>query len=165
MITLEISLRHLAWSNQKFFSLFGEMPEEVFSLRSAENEWSIGELLVHVIDAQRWFKYCLEGGVEWTLPKLKPITNASIALEYLPALADLDVIFLDHLGLEDEEIIFHAGGTMKSEMRSFILSQPAIHMSEHKGEIATILKQHGCNINLNELDVLSYVNYTKTNQK
>ena len=165
MITLEISLRHLAWSNQKFFSLFGEMPEEVFSLRSAENEWSIGELLVHVIDAQRWFKYCLEGGVEWTLPKLKPITNASIALEYLPALADLDVIFLDHLGLEDEEIIFHAGGITKSEMRSFILSQPAIHMSEHKGEIATILKQHGFHINLNELDVRSYVNETKANQK
>ena len=165
MITLENSLRHLAWSNQKFFSLFGEMPEEVFSLRSAENEWSIGELLVHVIDAQRWFKYCLEGGVEWTLPKLKPITNASIALEYLPVLADLDVIFFDHLGLKDEEIIFHAGGITKSEMRSFILSQPAIHMSEHKGEIATILKQHGFHINLNELDVRSYVNYTKTNQK
>ena len=165
MITLENSLRHLAWSNQKFFSLFGEMPEEVFSLRSAENEWSIGELLVHVIDAQRWFKYCLEGGVEWTLPKLKPITNASIALEYLPVLADLDVIFLDHLGLKDEEIIFHAGGITKSEMRSFILSQPAIHMSEHKGEIATILKQHGFHINLNGLDVRSYVNETKANQK
>ena len=165
MITLEISLRHLAWSNQKFFSLFGEMPEEVFSLRSAENEWSIGELLVHVIDAQRWFKYCLEGGVEWTLPKLKPITNASIALEYLPILADLDVIFLDHVRLEDEEIIFHAGGITKGEMRSFILSQPAIHMSEHKGEIATILKQHGFHINLNELDVRSYVNETKAKQK
>ena len=44
---------------------------------------------------------------------------------------------------------------------SFILSQPAIHMAEHKGEIATILKQHGFHINLNELDVRSYVNETK----
>ena len=45
MITLEISPRHLAWWNQRFFSLFDEMPDEVFSLRSAENEWSVGELL------------------------------------------------------------------------------------------------------------------------
>ena len=107
MITLEISLRHLAWSNQKFFSLFGEMPEEVSTLRSAENEWTVGELL------------------------------------------------------EDEEIIFHAGGNPRSGTRSFILSQPSFHMSEHKGEIATILKQHGFHINLNELDVRSYVNETK----
>lgn len=164
MISLEISLRHLAWSNQRFFSLFGEMPEEVFSLRSAENEWTVGELLVHVVDAQRWFKYCLESGVEWTFPNLKPITNASVALEYLPVIADLDAIFLDHLVLEDEEIIFHAGGNPRSGTRSFILSQPAFHMSEHKGEIATILKQHGFHINLNELDVRSYVNYTKTSR-
>ncbi|MFZ4108116.1 MAG: hypothetical protein ACOYK4_03840 [Candidatus Planktophila sp.] len=44
MITLEISLRHLAWSNQKFFTLFDEMPEKVFSLRSADNEWTVGEI-------------------------------------------------------------------------------------------------------------------------
>jgi hypothetical protein len=37
-------------------------------------------------------------------------------------------------------------------------------MSEHKGEIATVLKQHGFHINLNDLDVRSYVNYTKTAQ-
>ena len=161
MITLEISLRHLAWSNQKFFTLFDEMPEKVFSLRSADNEWTVGELLVHVIDGQRWFKYCLEGGVEWTLPVLKPITNAPIAREYLPIVADLDAVFLDHLMLDDEEIIFHAGGNPRSGMRSFILSQLAIHMAEHKGEIATILKQHGFHINLNELDVRTYVNETK----
>lgn len=162
MINLEISLRHLAWSNQKFFSLFGEMPEEVFSLRSAANEWTVGELLVHVVDGQRWFRYCLEGGVEWTLPTLKPIVNAGTAREYLPIIADLDAVFLDHLVLEDEEIIFQAGGQTRSGTRSFILSQPAIHMAEHKGEIATILKQHGFHINLNELDVRSYVNYTKS---
>jgi len=162
MITLEISLRHLTWSNQRFFSLFDEMPEEVFSLRSAENEWSVGELLVHVVDAQRWFKYCLEGGVEWTLPKLKPIVNSIDSHEYLPVIADLDAVLLENLLLEDEEIVFHAGGNARSGTRSFILSQPAIHMAEHKGEIATILKQHGFHINLNELDVRSYVNFTKS---
>ena len=94
--------------------------------------------------------------------RLEPITNASIALEYLPVIAELDLIFLDHLRLEDEEIIFHSGGNPRSGMRSFILSQPAIHMSEHKGEIATILKQHGFHIDLNELDLRSFVNYTKT---
>ena len=38
---------------------------------------------------------------------------------------------------------------------SCLLSQAAIHMTEHKGEIATILKQHGFHINLNELMVSS----------
>lgn len=162
MITLEISLRHLAWSNQRFFSLFGEMPSEVFLLSSAEKEWNIGQLLVHLVDGQRWFKYCLEGGVEWTLPELKPITNSEIALEYLPILADLDSFLLKSVELEDEEITFHTGANARKGMRSFILSQPTVHSAEHRGEIAAVLKQHGFHINLDELDVRSYVNYTKS---
>lgn len=44
---------------------------------------------------------------------------------------------------KDDEIIFHEGGKARKGMLSFILSQPAIHMSEHRGEVATILKPHG----------------------
>jgi len=117
---------------------------------------------VHLVGGQRWLKYCLEGGVEWTLPELKPVTSSETALEYLPIMADLDSFLLESVELEDEEIIFHSGGNARKGRRSFILSQSVVHSAEHKGEIAAVLKQHGFHINLDELDVRSYINYTKS---
>ena len=51
MISLETSLKHLAWSNQKFFSYFGDMPDEVFGLRAAAGEWSVGKFLLTLQEA------------------------------------------------------------------------------------------------------------------
>ena len=42
MISLDTSLRHLAWSNQKFFESFLGQPDEVFGLKAANGEWPIG---------------------------------------------------------------------------------------------------------------------------
>jgi uncharacterized damage-inducible protein DinB len=157
-ISLELSLRHLAWSNQKFFGYFGSQPDEVFGLRAAEGEWPVGKILTHVAGSGEWYSYCLSG-TQWT--DLKPITSGSIALKYLPIMAKLDAHLLENLALPDDKLEIEGEDGIIHATRSLILSQAVMHSAEHKGQIAAIMKQHGHHIDLDSLDVWSYVSQTK----
>ena len=158
MISLEMSLKHLAWSNQKFFAFFGDMPDEVFGLRAAEGEWPVGKILNHLAGSGEWYRYCLNG-TKWT--DLKRITNGTIALEYLPIIAELDKVLIEQLLLPDEELTIQGDNEIIHATRSLILSQAVMHAAEHKGQIATILKAQGFHIDLDALDVWSFVSQTK----
>jgi hypothetical protein len=59
MISLELSLKHLAWSNQKFFTMFLDLPDEVFGLKASEGEWPVGKILTHFAGSGEWYSYCL----------------------------------------------------------------------------------------------------------
>jgi len=157
-ISLELSLKHLAWSNQKFFSYFGEMPDEVFGLRAAEGEWPVGQILTHFAGSGEWYSYCLSGA-QWS--DLKPITSGAIALEYLPIMAKLDAHLLENLSLPDDKLEIEGEDGIIHATRSLILSQAVMHSAEHKGQIAAIMKQHGRHIDLDALDVWSFVSQTK----
>jgi uncharacterized damage-inducible protein DinB len=157
-ISLELSLRHLAWSNQKFFGYFGSQPDEVFGLRAAEGEWPVGKILTHFAGSGEWYSYCLSS-TQWT--DLKPITSGSIALEYLPIMAKLDAHLLQNLSLPDDKLEIEGEDGIIHATRSLILSQAVMHSAEHKGQIAAIMKQHGHHIDLDALDVWSYVSQTK----
>lgn len=158
MISLETSLKHLSWSNQKFFKLFSSMPDEVFGLRAADGEWPIGQLLTHLAGSGEWYRYCLTGEL-WT--DLKPIENSAIATEYLPIIQELDSVLLRELEKPDEDLTIQGDGEIIHATRSLILSQAVMHAAEHKGQIATILKLHGRHIDLDSLDVWSYITESK----
>jgi len=159
MISLEVSLRHLAWSNQKVFTYFSTAPDEVFGLTTAEGEWPVGRLLTHLAGSSEWYRYCLNGTL-WT--DLKPVTSSAVAAEYLPIMADLDQVLLDNVSLADEKLTIDADGEIINATRSLILSQAVVHAAEHKGQIATILKQHGHHLDLDELDVWVFLAETNT---
>ena len=158
MITLELSLRHLAWSHQKFFALFKDLPDEVFGLRAAEGEWPVGQILTHFAGSGEWYSYCLSGA-QWS--DLKPITSGSIALEYLPIMAKLDAHLLENLSLPDDKLEIEGENGIIHATRSLILSQAVMHSAEHKGQIAAIMKQRGHHIDLDGLDVWTFVSQTK----
>jgi len=158
MISLETSLQHLAWSNQKFFGYFTQLPAEVFGLTAAEGEWPVGRILTHLAGSGQWYRYCLTG-IDWT--DLKPITDAQVAAEYLAIIADLDAVLLANLALADELVTFEDETGPMSAPRSLILAQAVMHAAEHKGQIATILKQHGHHVDLDALDVWSFIAQTK----
>ena len=158
MIDLSLSLHHLAWSNQKFFSYFGDQPDEVFGLRAAEGEWPVGKILTHFAGSGEWYRYCLNGAM-WT--DLKPITSGTIALEYLPIMASLDATLLENVSLPNDKLEIEGEDGIIHATRSLILSQAVMHSAEHKGQIAAIMKQHGHHIDLDALDVWSYVSNTK----
>lgn len=158
-ISLELSLKHLAWSNQKFFSYFADLPDEVFGFRAAEGEWPVGQILTHFAGSGEWYSYCLSGA-QWT--DLKPITSGPIAREYLPIMAKLDGHLLENLSLPDDVLDVESEEGIIHPTRSLILSQAVMHSAEHKGQIATIMRQHGHHIDLDALDVWNFVSRTKS---
>jgi uncharacterized damage-inducible protein DinB len=159
MISLEVSLKHLAWSNQKFLAYFADLPDEVFDLKAADGEWPIGKLLTHLVGSGQWYRYCLTG-VDWT--DLEPATNAETVSEYGSIIAELDQVLLDNMKLEDEILTVVTGDESFTVPRSLILAQAPMHAAEHKGQIATIMKQHGHHIDLDSLDVWAFLKETKS---
>lgn len=160
MISLDVSLRHLAWSNQKFFNQFVDQPDEIFGLAAADGEWPVGRLLTHLAGSGQWYRYCLTG-IEWT--DLVPITSGKIASDYLSIIADLDEVLLRNAQLPDELISFEDEDGPRTVKRSLILAQAVMHAAEHKGQIAAIMKQHGHHIDLDALDVWAFISETESN--
>ena len=158
MISLETSLRHLAWSNQKFFTLFNDQPDEVFGLKAADGEWPIGQLLTHLAGSGEWYRYCLNG-VMWT--DLKPVINGSVAKEYLGIMAELDTVLLEYCKQPDKALEIEGENGIIHATTSLILSQAVMHAAEHKGQIAAIMKQHGHHLDLDPLDVWSFIHESK----
>lgn len=101
MNSLELSIKHLAWSNQRFFSYFCDKSDETFALQAAVGEWPIGQILTHLAGSGEWFRYCLTGE-KWS--DLKAITTAEIALEYLPIMANLDATLSREFSKPDESL-------------------------------------------------------------
>ena len=134
------------------------MPDEVFGLRAVVGEWPVGQILTHFAGSGEWYSYCLTGA-QWT--DLKPITSGSIAREYLPIMAKLDAHLLENLAPPDDKLEIEGEDGIIHATRSLILSQAVMHSAEHKGQIATIMKQHGHHIDLDALDVWSFVSQTK----
>lgn len=161
MISLETSLKHLAWSNQKIYSFFAEQPDDVFGLKAAEGEWPIGEILTHLAGSGEWYRYCLNGTL-WT--DLKPITNGAVAREYLAIMAELDGVLLKYCNGPDEKLEIQGKNGIIHATTSLILSQAVMHAAEHKGQIAAIMKQHGRHLDLDSLDVWSFIHESKNKE-
>lgn len=158
MNPIELSLKHMAWSNQEFFSRLAEMPVEIYGLKAAEGEWPIGQILTHFAGSGQWYRYCL-GGERWS--NLEPVTDGLVTKKYLPIMESLDRFLLEQSLLPDQELTIDGDGETIHATRSLILSQAVMHTAEHKAQIAAILKQHGYHIDLDSLDVWSYVSKNK----
>jgi len=159
MISLDVALKHLAWSNQKFLAQFAGQSDEVFALRAADGEWPIGQLLTHLVGSSHWYRYCLTG-IDWT--DLEPATNAKTVAEYGLMIAEIDQLLIENASLDDETLTVVTGDESFTVQRSLILSQAVMHAAEHKGQIATIMKQHGHHIDLDELDVWAFIKEKQT---
>ena len=136
------------------------MPDEVFGLRAVVGEWPIGKILTHFAGSGEWYSYCLSGA-QWS--DLKPITSGAIAVEYLPIMAKLDAHLLENASLPDDVLTVDSEEGIIHPTRSLILSQAVMHSAEHKGQIAAIMKHHGHHIDLDSLDVWSYISEMKKN--
>lgn len=154
MISIEKSLRHMAWSNQKIFEEISKMPDEVYGLSAADGEWPVGQILNHFLNAAEWFRYLLTKE-EWTdLPR---ITNSLILLNSKTYLGELDTLLIEQANKPDGEIIFKGdSGSEERTTRAMVLSQAVMHTAEHKGQLATILKQHGFHLDLDKFDLWNY---------
>lgn len=154
MITIEKSLKHMAWSNQKIFAELSTFPGDIYFLRATEGEWPVGKILNHFIGSAEWYRFLLTEKPWRDNPK---ITNAQTLLELQEYLAELDDLLLKEASNPDSEITFKGeDGNLHRTSRSLVLSQSVSHAAEHKGQLATILKIHGYQLNLDRYDLWSY---------
>lgn len=154
MVGIKRALEHMAWSNQGFLAQVGRLPETVFGLRISEDEWRVGRLLTHLAGSAEWYRYILTGA-EWT--DLRSVRDSEGLTSLAAYLADLDAVLIAQADLPDEVVLYEDEDGPARVERSTILSQAVMHAAEHKGQIATILKANGHHVDLDELDVWSFV--------
>jgi uncharacterized damage-inducible protein DinB len=92
---------------------------------------------------------------------LKPVVNGSVAKEYLAIMAELDAVLLEYVTGPDKDLEIEGENGIIHATVSLILSQAVMHAAEHKGQIAAIMKQHGHHIDLDALDVWSFIHESK----
>lgn len=154
MITIEKSLRHMAWSNEQIFFELLQLPDDIYGLRAAEGEWPVGKILNHFFAAAEWYRFLLTGEPWTEIPK---ITTARKLIELQPYLALLDQVLIAESKKDDAVITYtDDDGTQKSTTRALILSQSVTHTAEHKGQLATILRIHGFTLDLDNFDLWSF---------
>ena len=76
-------------------------------------------------------------------------------------MAELDSVLLNFCTDADKELEIEGENGIIHATVSLILSQAVMHAAEHKGQIAAIMKQHGQHIDLDSLDVWSFIHETK----
>ena len=151
MITIEKSLRHMAWSNEQIFFELSQLPDDIYGLRAAEGEWPVGKILNHFFAAAEWYRFLLTGEPWAEIPK---ITSGEKLIELQPYLALLDQVLIAESKKDDAVITYtDDDGTQKSTTRAMILSQSVTHTAEHKGQLATILRIHGFTFDLDNFDL------------
>lgn len=150
MNSLETAIAHMLWSDQKFFDLVLQLPEESLALTAAPGEWTVGHLMMHFVESAEWFHFCLTR-TPWS--EHLPAQTMADVRRFKAHLADLAPAFTLQVGLDDELLSIDTGGKTIPAKRSMILSQAAAHTAEHKGQIASILRSNGMVIDLDRIDV------------
>ena len=150
MISLETSIKHMIWSDQKFYDQIRLLPDESLKFTAAPGEWSVGRLLVHLVGSAEWFRFCLKK-TKWT-DLVTPLTMDDVR-NLQSYMGQLGQIFEEEVQMEDELLEIQTDEETFSVRRSMILAQAVMHTAEHKGQIATILKSNGLKINLDVLDL------------
>ena len=145
----------MAWSNQRLFEELASFPEEIYELRSAEGEWSVGKITTHFIGSGEWYRYCTTGE-KWQ--ETIPIESHEILKSQATRLASLDASLLAQASLNDDIRTVEGDDGPFSVSRSLILHQAIYHTAEHKGQLATILKIHGFHLDLDSKDHWSFNN-------
>lgn len=158
MIYIKKSLEHMAWSSQEIFTEISNLPTDIYGLRAADGEWPVGKILNHFVNAAEWFRYCLTG-IKWSdLPR---INNPETLLKMKSYLAELDQTLINQSELEDKILSFNDENGPAKASRTMILSQTVMHTAEHKGQLSTILKMHGYELDLDKYDVWSFESSNK----
>lgn len=155
MISLEMSLRHMAWADAKLFDELARLPESRLRETYAAPEWSVAGIAVHMLRGAEWYCYILTGS-KWT--DLQPATNGVQIAEQGAYLQRMYATLIEQCALADEVVEFEDEDGMNAKPRAMILSQAVYHSIEHRTQIAVALEVNGDRaIDLDTYDLWNYL--------
>jgi uncharacterized damage-inducible protein DinB len=154
MISLEKSLRQMAWADQKLFEHLLGLPDEAWRAKVVEGEWPVYSYLFHLVASADWYAFELGAKLHFT----KEPESIDEVRTLGPIWRELDNFLIEECFKDDEELTYVEDGKEFRALRSTVLSQAVIHAVEHRIHIATALNLAGYELpNLEDFSVWGYV--------
>lgn len=153
--TLERLYVHMAWANQEILKHLRALPESALSITQVQSQWSVGEMITHIIGASRSYLARLEGK-DRPAP-LEPAKTHADLDALVTLIADVDAGLLVQAANGEGVVTFMYEGEQISRKRVTILAQVIHHATEHRAHIADALAAAGQDVvDLDEMDLWSY---------
>jgi len=153
-IGIEKLLEHMAWANQQIISQLAQLPEEALTAYVVNPEWTVAEILRHILSSADWLGSHLTG-------EPKSVFTQPISMQEMDEFSKKAAIFDDRLlrasTVPDGEVTYEANGKSVTHIRSTILSQAIHHATEHRAQLVSALESRGfTNINLDHLSMWGF---------
>ena len=140
MISIERSLRHMAWANQQVFNAVMELPWNALGSYVSNPEWIAGRIMYHIVEGGTWFVHCL-GIQHWDE---LPIPESMDDMRALSAkLGEYDALMVAAAELDDELLTFADEDGPRQAWRSMLLAQAVHHATEHRAQLIDALEARG----------------------
>ena len=152
--TLDRLLRHMAWANASLFEGLAGLPDESLAVAAPRNEWPVGRILAHLVDAADRYAARLEG-VPRPADTEPPTTGAEVAAQAARCAA-IDARLRVQAAVPDGPSP-SPDPANPGRARSTVLAQAIHHATEHRAQIAGALATNGIDaVDLDALDLWAY---------
>ena len=160
-IGLERLLKHMVWANQRTIEHLESLPVEALKAFATNPDWSVSEILHHIVDSGNHYAYRISGVAVLTKPGepcIADVETLSDLTRIKDQAATVDAALLECVKLDDIQLEFeNYSGNLVKRWRSTILSQAIHHATEHRAQLAAALEARGfAPVDLDELDLWSY---------
>lgn len=160
-ISLERSLRHMSWSNQKVFEAVAKLPDEALDSFITDPEWSAGRILQHICGGATWYVFRLEIEDWIDIPKIESMDDVR---KVAALLKELDSKIISVASQEDRELEYRdeKDGPVIKRWFSTVLTQAVHHATEHRAQLIDALEFKGYRpINLDDIDLWAFDDFER----
>ena len=147
--------RHMAWANAQLFTVLQRLPEPTLAYCEPGNDWSIGMIVLHLVEAATAYAARLEAVPYTDLPVHAVTTHAELAVVVAACVtADARIYVAAHT---PDGVVTRQDNPTLTRARATVLAQAIHHDTEHRAQIAGALVAHGITaLNLDDLDVWAF---------
>ena len=161
MISIELSVKHMAWANQEIYKEVQKLDNEVLNYYVIDPEWTVRNILIHIVGAGHLYGQRLDGD-PFSPFKLESDDDEMLIDQLLAALERIDQGLIKFANVEDGDLTYMTSQGERTSKISTIISQMIFHAAEHRAQIIAALDKHNLReINLDRYSVFSYIESLK----
>lgn len=158
--TTERLFKQMAFANAELLKTIKTLPESALTITQPQSDWSVGQMIAHIIGAARSYLARLE-----ERPRPEPLVPAATHADidaYAAMIAEADAGFLVQAKNASGAVTFvNVEGATVTVDRATLLAQTIHHATEHRAHIADALAAAGHDvIDLDAMDIWSFVERT-----
>jgi len=152
-------LRHMAWANQRVYDAVQQLPDKALGAFIANEEWTAGRILHHIVASSDWYVYCLTGEPWRDIKMPQTMSDLDVLKKQL---AEFDAKISSQSELPDEYLTIIEGDKSFQNVRSTIMAEAIYHAAEHRTQLVDALEARGLlPIALDDLDLWKFERYEK----